>query len=84
VQLCVERRPVHRSVACSTVPAGVSAAAVPEARDVPDQYLIRAEMVSIRASVGRLGHPFTVGGPDQLTLVHSSVSSDEGRPIAEN
>ena len=36
----VKRRPVHNGIARSTMPAGVSAAAVSEAGDVPDEDLV--------------------------------------------
>jgi hypothetical protein len=39
--LC-HRRPVHHRITRSAVPAGVSAAAVSEAGDMPDENLVRA------------------------------------------
>ena len=45
----VERRPEHRLITCATRPRGVPAA-VPEAGDVADEDLIRAERVTVRAA----------------------------------
>lgn len=70
----VERRPVHHGVARSAVPTGVSTAAVTEARDVTDQYLIRAEGVAVRASARRLGHPPT-RDPDQTPSIAQTANS---------
>ena len=67
-----QRRPVHHGVACAAVPCGVAAAALPEASDVSDEDLIRAEAVSVGAPVRGLGHPLTVDGSDELTLVYAS------------
>jgi hypothetical protein len=39
----VQWRPVHHGVTSPAVPAGVVAAAVPEARDIPDENLVRSE-----------------------------------------
>jgi hypothetical protein len=44
------------------MPARVAAAAVSEAGDVPDEDLIRAEGVSVRAPGRRAGDPFSIGG----------------------
>ena len=43
------------------MPAGVSAAGVSEAGDVPDEDLVRAQRMSVGASAGWLGYPPTVG-----------------------
>ena len=68
----VHRRSVHHRVASAAMPRGVSAAAMAEAGDMPDEDLVRAEGMSVGASGRWLGHPFTVGGLDELTLVHAS------------
>jgi hypothetical protein len=52
----VERRPVHRLVACATGPGGV-AAAVSEAGLMPDEDLPGAERVAVRAAARRVGDP---------------------------
>ena len=64
--------PVYHRLARAAVPSGVSAAAVAEAGDMPDENLIRAEGMSVGAFARWLGHPFTVGGLDERTLVHAS------------
>ena len=43
----VQRRPVRDGVAGSAVPASVPTAAMSEADDMPDEYLVRAETVPI-------------------------------------
>lgn len=63
----VQGWPVHDRLAGAAVPGGVSAAAVAEARDMPDEYLIRTEGMSVGASARWLGHPLAVDGPDELT-----------------
>jgi hypothetical protein len=55
--MSAERRPVHGLVAYAAVPAGVSAAAVPEAGDVTDEDLVRPEGVSVRVSGWRVNDP---------------------------
>jgi len=49
----VERRPVHRGVACAACPGCVSAA-VTEASDVADEGLIGPEWVAVWACCGAL------------------------------
>jgi hypothetical protein len=56
----VERRPVHRRVACSAGPCGV-AAAVAEADDVAYEDLIRPESVAVGASRRWVGDPLPGG-----------------------
>jgi hypothetical protein len=51
----VERRPVHRLIACAARPGRVSAA-VTEAGLVADEDLARAERVTIRAAPRAAGH----------------------------
>jgi hypothetical protein len=53
----VEWRPVHRLIARAACPCGV-AVAVPEARPVADEDLIRAELVAVGAARRRMGDPF--------------------------
>jgi hypothetical protein len=60
------RRPVHHGIAGSAVPAGMATAAMAEANDVPDEDLIRAEGVPVRASRGRVGDPLPGCGLHQL------------------
>jgi len=50
------------------VPAGVPAAAVTQAGDMPDENLSRAEYVTVGAVGGWLGYPLPVGRSDELTL----------------
>ena len=52
----VERRPVHRLVACAARPGGV-AAAVPETGLMTDEDLAGAEGVPVGASCRRVGDP---------------------------
>jgi hypothetical protein len=54
------------SLVPTAVPSGVSAAAAPEAGDVSDEDLVRAEGMSVGASAGRVGHPFDVGGSHKV------------------
>ena len=75
----VERRPVHRLVACAAGPGGVSAA-VAEAGLVPDQHLVGSEDVPVGASARRVGDPLPTGGLYQLAqhrspLVHAVLNS---------
>jgi hypothetical protein len=62
----VERRPIYHSIAGTTVPAGVSPAAVAEASDVTDEDLVRAERMSVGASRRRVGDPLSGPGLYQL------------------
>ena len=66
--MSIEWQPVRHGVAGSAVPGGVSAAAVTEAGDVPDEDLAGAERVPVRASGGCFGHPFAFGCPDEIAL----------------
>jgi hypothetical protein len=53
------------------MPAGVPAAAVSQTDNVPDEDLVRAEVVSVGAATRRFGHPCAVDGSDELPLVHA-------------
>jgi hypothetical protein len=57
----VQRRPVHRGVACAARSWGV-AAAVAEARLVPYDDLAGAELAPVGASHRRLGDPHPARG----------------------
>jgi len=57
----VERWTVHRLVTGAARPRGV-AAAVPEARLMTNQDLVRAEGVAVGAVGGRLRHPLPAAG----------------------
>ena len=57
----VKRRPVHHSVTGAAMPAGVTAAAVTEARDMPNQDSVRAERVAVGAAARWTGDPLAVG-----------------------
>jgi len=52
----VERRPVHRLVACAARPRGVSAA-VPETSLMTNEDLVWPERVPVRASCRRVRDP---------------------------
>jgi hypothetical protein len=53
----VEGRPVEHGIACSAVPARVTASGVTEAGDMANEDLIRAERVAVGASRGRMRDP---------------------------
>ena len=63
----VERRPVHRLIACAAGPGGVPAA-VAQASLMTDQHLVGAESVPIRATGRWVGDPLPVDRSDELTL----------------
>ena len=52
----VERRPVHRLIACAARPGGVSAA-VAKASLMPDKHFAGAEGVAVGASARWVGDP---------------------------
>ena len=62
----IERWPVRHGIAGSAVPADVSASAVSQAGDVPDEDLIRAEWVPVWAAGGWSGDPPTGRGLHQV------------------
>ena len=68
----VERRPVHRHIATAARPGRV-AAAVAEAGDVPNQDLVRAERVAVRAADWRTGDPLAVRRLHKLAQHATSV-----------
>jgi hypothetical protein len=68
----VQRRAVHRLVACAACPGGVSAA-VAKASEVADQHLVGAESVAIGAAGGWLCYPLPVGRSDELALHPTSL-----------
>ena len=68
----VVRRRRHRSAA---VPAGVSAAAVAEGRDVPDENLIRAERVPYLAAARWPGDPLAINNPNKFALMQRRQAS---------
>jgi len=49
------------------MPAGVPAAAVAEAGDMPDEDLIRAERVAVRAATRWPGNPLAIRGLRKVT-----------------
>ena len=49
------------------MPAGVSASAVAEAGDMPDEDLIRAERVAVRAATRWPGNPLAIRGLRKVT-----------------
>ena len=57
VQCLANGGPIRYGVAGATMPAGVSAAAVSEAGDVPDEDLIRPEGVAVGAACRWVGDP---------------------------
>ena len=61
------RRPIHHGITRTAVPACVAAAAMSEAGDMPDEDLIRAEWMPVRASARRLGNPLAVRCLHQIT-----------------
>ena len=75
----VERRPVHHGVTGAAVPAHMPAAAVPEAGDMPDEDLVRAEWVSVRATRRRAGHPLAI-----RRLKKIAQHNQKGKPICVN
>jgi hypothetical protein len=50
------------------MPAGVPNAAVAEARDMPDEDLIRTEGMTVGAAVRWGGDPLAGGRPDEIAL----------------
>ena len=77
----IERRPVHHGVACSAVPARVSAPAVTQAGNMADEDLVCAKRVPVGASARCFGHPFAAG-LDEVALHARSVArhGDSGLP----
>ena len=83
----VERRSVHRLVAYPAWPCGVTAA-VTQAGLMPDQHLVGAEGVPVRASRGRVGDPENgfrlnrnvVGGLKVATPVSKTTPRPEDSP----
>ena len=64
--MIVEWWPIHHGVAGSAVPGAVSAAAVTLAGDVPDEDLVGAERMPVRATHRRVGDPLPSRGLHQL------------------
>jgi hypothetical protein len=54
-------------IAGAAVPARVSASAVAEAGDMPDEDLIRAERVAVRAATRWPGNPLAIRGLRKVT-----------------
>ena len=71
--MSVERRPVHRRVARSAMPAGVSATAVTETSLMANEDLVRAERVAVRAADWRTGDPLAIRGLHKLAQHATSV-----------
>jgi hypothetical protein len=67
----VQPRPIHRRITCAAMPGGVTAASMTEAGDMPDEDLIWAERVPVRASSS--GPP--VRGTVEVPLVIHSISA---------
>jgi hypothetical protein len=61
------------------VPAHMPAAAVPEAGDMPDEDLVRAEWVSVRATRRRAGHLLAI-----RRLKKIAQHNQKGKPICVN
>ena len=61
----VDRRPVHRLIACAARPCGVPAA-VAEAGLVPYEDLVGAEGVAVGAALRWVGDPVPGGGLNQI------------------
>jgi len=74
----VERRPVHRGIALSACPGGVSAA-VPEAGLMTYQHLARAEGVAVEASRRGWGDPLPSGIWDEASA--STCRLDGSPPL---
>jgi len=71
--VCVQRRPIHHRIAGSAVPPGVPAA-VAEASDMPDEDLVRAKTVSVRAAARRAGHPLAIRRLNKIAQHNQRVS----------
>lgn len=56
------------------MPARVTATAMPKASDMPDEDLIRAEQVPVRAARRRPGDPFAISGSHKVAQHAVSVS----------
>ena len=65
--MCVEWWPVHHGIAGSAMPAHVPTAAVSEAADMPDEHLVRAKAVRVRASGRRPRDPLPLRCLHQIT-----------------
>jgi hypothetical protein len=69
----VQEWPIDNGVACSAVPAGVSAAAMSEAGDVSDEDLVRPEWVAVWAAATWSGDPLPARGLHQITQHNCSL-----------
>ena len=80
----VERRPIHRLIACAAMSTGVSAAAMAEAGDVPDEDLVRAEAVRIGASRRWVGDPLPGRRLNQLAQHGLEPTTHQRGVVLEN
>jgi hypothetical protein len=68
-------RSVDDCLALSTVPDGVSAAAVSAARGVPNKNLSGAQLIAVRTVSWRLGDPLSAA-PNEIPDAHAFIVLD--------